>query len=147
MDPLQIKLTALDQCSAPMIWSAPAASEDLDQFEVLTGISLPAPLRRLLLLTDGAELNVPGTRFYTLHPVLPSLFPQNLPGLLEAMDEYHDFMERGFFPLGITSFGDPLFLVRATGEVVQWDHEADEEFLRWPDLESYLDDELDACLS
>lgn len=147
MNQLEVILTALDQCGAPMRWAAPATEEELDAFQTFTGVPIPAPIRRLLLLSNGMELNVPGTQFYTLSPVWPGLLPDSLPGLLEALWDHTGLLERrGFYPLGRTAFGDLLFLDVKTQEVVQWDHEADEEFLRWPNLEDYLDEELRACL-
>lgn len=147
MEPLALKLSLLDNSKAPMIWCPPASSEDLDRFETLTGIPMPFALRRLLLLTNGAEINVPGTRFYTLNPVYPTLFPHSLPGLLDAMDTYRLFeQDKPLYPLGVCADGARLFLDRTTEEVVRWEDEQSTESLRWPSLEDYLEGEISACI-
>jgi hypothetical protein len=42
------------------------------------------------------------------------------------------------------NFGDMLYM-RRDGQVVQIDHEDGSEFLTWPSLEAYLEDELANC--
>jgi hypothetical protein len=45
-----------------------------------------------------------------------------------------------------TNFGDWYLLEQKSGEVIQWDHETDEEFLRWKSFSKFLKDQIDEAL-
>lgn len=84
-------------------------------------------LKDLYVVTNGVEINVPGTILYPVVKVLEQNGGRkNAEELLE---------------IGTTSFGDRLF-VSLEGKIKQFDHETGEEFLEWVSLEQFLSDEL-----
>lgn len=85
-------------------------------------------LKALYLITNGVEINVPGTILYPIAKVLE----QNGEG------EPEDLLE-----IGATNFGDRL-LISSDGKIKQLDHETGEDFLEWGSLEQFLLDELSA---
>ncbi len=94
------------------------------------GGDVPAAITAFWRLHDGAEIYVPGTRLFSVEEARQELAsPTRDPEL---------------YPLGVMNFGDMLYM-RRDGQVVQIDHEDGSEFLTWPSLEAYLEDELANC--
>jgi hypothetical protein len=81
----------------------------------------------LWTITDGCEVNVPGTILWSYAQAQKQSAPP------------------GWSPLGLLNFGDPLYLDRSSGRVIQVGHETGELFLDWPSLADFLRDELAAA--
>lgn len=81
------------------------------------------PQAKLWSITNGCEINVPGTVLWSLEEAQTETAPP------------------GWFPLGRMTFGDNLFIAK-TGQITQVDHTDGSVFLTWPDLDSFLREEL-----
>lgn len=85
---------------------------------------IPEELCLLWEISDGLEVNAPGTVFYSMDQVkrLNKAASSNL-------------------LIGHMNFGDQLFLSKE-GELIQKDHETDEVFLKWENICTFLEEEL-----
>lgn len=105
--------------------SAPASKDKLleissrypSQFDALKG---------LYELTDGIEIDVPGTVLYSVEKLIS----------LNKDKASSDSIE-----IGIMNFGD-LILINKEGQILQIEHETGEVFLDWNTLVDFLNDEL-----
>lgn len=107
--------------------SAPASKDKLDRLSKLYPIQFEA-VEGLYAITDGVEIDVPGTVFYPIEKILSV----NENGLSE-----------GYLIIGHMNFGD-VISIDAAGKVVQIAHETGDVFLDWDNLEGFLCDELAA---
>lgn len=107
--------------------SAPTRSDDLNRLESLFPEQVKH-LRGLYAVTDGVEINVPGTVLYSADEVMKRNERRNSMDLVEV---------------GTFNFGDRLYLA-ADGTVTQIDHETGEFFFEWNSLNRFLMDELSA---
>lgn len=107
--------------------SAPASKDMLDKISKLYPIQFKA-IEGLYTITDGVEIDVPGTVFYSIEEIL-SVNERNL--------------EDGCLEIGHMNFGDTIS-VDSEGKVVQIELETGDVFLDWDSLEAFLNDELEA---
>lgn len=114
------KLLQLER-EMPMSFAPPATAEDLTVFRQRFP-QAPAILYELWAISDGVEINIPGTVLYGVKEALAASAPED------------------WVPLGRMSFGDPLYL-DPDGQVLQIDHEDGSLFLTWPCLLDFLEDE------
>lgn len=114
------KLLQLER-EMPMSFAPPATAEDLTAFRQRFP-QAPAILYELWAISDGVEINIPGTVLYNVKEALTASAPED------------------WVPLGRMSFGDPLYL-DPDGQVLQIDHEDGSLFLTWPSLLDFLEDE------
>ena len=105
----------------PMTFAPPADREAVAAFRRRCPRA-PDILYELWSISDGVELNVPGTVLYSAGEALEQ------PAL------------GGCVPLGHMSFGDPLYL-DAGGQVLQMDRRNGALFLSWPTLVDFLEEE------
>lgn len=89
---------------------------------------IPDALMELFSISNGIEVNVPGTVFYSVEDLM-----KNMKMRVVSQKE-------GWYPLGRMSFGDELF-INQSGRVIQVDHETGEIFLEWKSPEEFLEDE------
>ncbi|GFH42496.1 hypothetical protein Hs30E_10470 [Lactococcus hodotermopsidis] len=123
---------------AEMHFHAGASEDSIRHYENEANVKIPSAFREWLLFSDGGEIFVPGTVLYGVDGnAKPSLFSGN------------SGQERGTFALGDSllvigrfNFGDFLCVDTNSGEVVQWNHEADEEFLRWSNFFAFIEEEI-----
>lgn len=114
------KLLQLER-EMPMSFAPPAPAEELEVFRQCFP-QAPDILYELWAISDGVEINIPGTVFYSAKEALAAPAPGDC------------------VPLGHMSFGDPLYLA-PDGQVLQMDHEDGSLFLGWPSLLDFLEDE------
>lgn len=107
--------------------SAPAPKELLDKISKLYPVQFKA-IEGLYAITDGVEIDVPGTVFYSIEKILSV----NESGL-----------DDGYLEIGHMNFGDTIS-VDSEGKVVQIEHETGDAFLDWDSLEAFLNDEIEA---
>lgn len=121
----QLLLELESKCN--MAITVPASLDALYELK-LAYPTLPMEVLDMYAISNGIEINVPGTTFYSI---------EKLKDINESdvSDEY--------ITIGIMSFGDPLVIGR-DGKIYQIDHETGEEYLDWETLEDFLTDELDA---
>ncbi|MBN2764672.1 MAG: SMI1/KNR4 family protein [Bacteroidales bacterium] len=95
---------------------------------------IPQAMLELFEISNGLEINVPGTVIYSIHE------------LLERIGEEQQRLKEGLIPFGVMSFGDYLYM-KPGGKIIQVDHEERENFLEWNSIEDFLDDEFAGCES
>lgn len=118
------KLLQLEE-ELPMSFAPPAAAAELAAFRQRYP-QAPAVLYELWSISDGLEINRPGTVLHSAKEALAIPAPGD------------------WVPLGRMSFGDPLYL-DADGQVLQVDHEDGSLFLTWPHLLDFLEDEREGA--
>ena len=116
---------------APVEKHMPADEGSVNKVRLAAPQEIPQDLILLWQITDGIEINVPGTRLYSVAEATEYLLDDSK-------------TDGGLFPLGSLDFGDNLY-INATGEVIQIDHENGEVFLTWRSLIQFLEDELLSC--
>ena len=122
-----------------MILHAPASETEILSFDRSSGWTLPAPMKELLNLFDGGELFVPGTKVYGVSR-----------NNRKSLSEVNSHKERSCFGIPANyivfakmNFGDLLCInSNAPYDVIQWDHELDEEFLHYDSLIEWLEEEI-----
>lgn len=125
---------------APMKLKPGADQNSIMRYEDSVNISLPKEYQEWLLFSNGGEIFVPGTLLFGVgDSETHSLVEQNRDAARELFALNDSLLIVGRF-----NFGDLLCLDLRSGEAVQWDHELDEEFLRWPSFYQYLDEEITA---
>lgn len=107
--------------------SAPASKDMLDKILKLYPIQFRT-IEDLYAITDGVEIDVPGTVLYSIEIILSV----NESGLKD-----------GYLEIGHMNFGDTIS-INSEGKVVQIEHETGDVFLDWDSLEAFLKDELEA---
>ena len=123
---------------APMQFKDGAGELSIGQYEKTTNISLPQDYREWLLFSNGSEIFVPGTVFYGVDSTAKN-----------SLIEKNSQKERGLFAIGDSllvigrfNFGDLLCMDLNNGEIIQWDHETNEEFLRWNNFFDFIEEEI-----
>lgn len=87
---------------------------------------LPMGVVDMYAVSDGIEINVPGTVIYPLEKLISV-------NKLKAVNEY--------MTIGHMVFGDEI-VVDKDGKIYQIDHETGKIFLDWETIEDFLADEL-----
>ena len=134
---IQTLYITLQQYKDVMALNAPASSDALATFEKAQQLHLPPMLRKLLACFNGGEIFVPGTIIYGVNQEgAYSLAQANaVKGRFSIPAPYLVFAK--------LNFGDLIAINMATPhDVIQWDHEMDEEFDRWDHLESWLSEAI-----
>lgn len=123
----------------------PGASQSLiDLSETVLNRVIPDDYVQWLRISNGCEFISSGTIFYGLNT-----------GSKYFSLEYHNsaaFRSNYSLPddlmiIGKMSFGDLICIDAENGNIVQWDHENDEEFDYWETLMDYLDFECKSDFS
>ncbi|MCL2165193.1 MAG: SMI1/KNR4 family protein [Oscillospiraceae bacterium] len=135
---MKLSLQQLINAGVPMALNPAVTSQAIALFELQQRIQLPEYYREWLLFANGGELFVPGTQLYGIAPAAEnSLVAQN-----SSTNRSPYALPNSLYIVGRTNFGDILCVDLNSQELVQWDHEENEEFLRWNSLVDYIDDEL-----
>lgn len=130
----------LQRFSSVMIFNKPLPEKDLSEFQRVIGSELPSSYATMLRCFDGGELFVPGTIMYGVNK-----FKKN-----DALSEVNDGVYRDKFSIpqtyliiGKLNYGDLLCIdLKNRNELIQWDHEQDEEFCRWNNFEDWLEETI-----
>lgn len=115
----------------------PAVSEDeIKNFERENNISLPASYKELLTHFDGGEIFVPGTLIFGINNYedCPSIKDVNSKSKRSFISIPNDNLI-----IAELNFGDFIAIDLNSEEVLQWDHECDEEFDRWGTLYDFIE--------
>lgn len=107
--------------------NAPASLDLLYELKQMYPV-LPMAVLDMYAVSDGIEINIPGTTFYSLEKLL-------------SMNKADSLTE--YVKIGTMIFGDEI-VVGKDGKIYQIDHETGEEFLDWETFEAFLEDELSA---
>lgn len=119
-----------------------AASEDkIKEFQELNKIVLPPSYVELLKRFDGGELFIPGIRIYGISEK----------GNCRSIKQINGkSIRKGFkipvslLIIGKLNYGDWICIeLNDKYEIIQWDHEKDEEFCRWSCIEEWLTESID----
>lgn len=137
MHPTLIRLKSLN---APMKFKKGADSISIQNYESKANIKLPSEYIDFLKFSNGGEIFVPGTRFFNINENDEfSLSNQNTKENRSIFS-----LNESLIVIGSLNFGDLICINLQTSEVIQWDHETDQEFLRWRNFFDFLDDEIDS---
>ncbi len=118
----------------------PATQVDIKAFEVSASVKLPEELKALYLLFDGGEIFVPGTKIFGLR----STNKITLSSANSGKDRSLFHIPNNYILFAKLNYGDFICInTDALHDVIQWDHEADEEFVRWNSLETWLKEAIE----
>lgn len=107
--------------------SAPVSLDVLYDLKQMYPV-LPMAVLDMYAISDGIEINIPGTIFYPLEELLS----------INKTDSSREYIK-----IGAMNFGDEI-VVGKDGRIYQIDHETGEKFLDWDNFEDFLEDELAA---
>lgn len=107
--------------------SAPASKEELNRISRIYPKQFNV-IKALYEMTDGVEIDVPGTVLYPINKII-------------SLNE--NVGSEGYIEIGVMNFGDTI-LITSDGKIVQLEHESGDVFLDWDCLEDFLKDELHA---
>ena len=126
-----------------MRFNSPATEVDVKAYEVSDGKQIPEELKELYMLFDGGEIFVPGTRIY-------GLGSQNRKTIsaVNRNDRQSFSIPENYLVFARLNFGDFMCInTEVPFDVIQWDHESNEEYLKWGSLSSWLQETIEdyAC--
>lgn len=130
----------LQQYKSVMEFNRGCSESTLEEFQYKNGIRLPKSLVDLLKCFDGGELFIPGTVIY-------GTGINGGVSLKEANKKEKRSMfniPQSYLIFAKINYGDFLCIdLNGKNEVIQWDHELNEEFCKWDSLESWLSETID----
>lgn len=114
----------------------PGVSQNqIDEFEKFNGIVLPEQLKMLYMCFDGGEIFIPGTTIYGIR------FAEKQDSLCARNEKYHvnSSIPNNYIVFARLNYGDLICVnLNEPNDVIQWDHESDEVFCYWDDIDSWL---------
>lgn len=122
-----------------MRFNSPATEIDVKAYEISSGKRVPRELKELFMLFDGGEIFTPGTKIY-------GLGSQNKKTLSNVnRDDRKNFsIPNNYLIFAKLNFGDFICInTEAPFDVIQWDHESDEEYLKWSSISSWLQEAIE----
>lgn len=130
----------LKKFSQIMDFHEPVSVEEINRFQKQNGLNLPNSLIDLLRCFDGGELFIPGTIIYGIREQTNGNTIKRING---KQNRKSFNIPSTYLIIGKLNFGDWLCIdLNRTNEVIQWDHEVDEEFCRWNSLEDWLEETI-----
>ena len=117
-----------------------ATDSEIEAFETNNEIKLPEPLKALYKVFNGGEIFTPGTEIFGLDrfKYINSIRYENRRDVrrkYSISSNYIIIAKYNFGDLVCMNLNDPY-------DIIQWDHEADEQFFDWETVEEWLEDQL-----
>lgn len=123
-----------------MRFNKPAADGEIDEFQKTNGIELPQSYIELIRHFDGGEIFIPGTIIYGIAEKTVGRTVRDANGKLVRKDFS---IPQTLLIFGKVNYGDWMCIdLNGTNEIIQWDHETDEELCRWPDMNAWLEETI-----
>lgn len=116
------------------------SKESIINFEKNNSIILPQELKELYECFDGGEIFIPGTLIYGL---LPSEKRKNLreANLKKTRCDFN--LPNKYLIFAKLNFGDMICVnINSPFDVIQWDHESDEQFCYWNSIYEWLEETI-----
>lgn len=134
----------LEKFSDIMEFNRPATDIEIKQFQNTNGIELPNSYVELLKKFDGGEIFIPGTIIYGINTDVDNY---NLKKINGKSVRGNFNIPITLLIIGKTNDGDWICInLNPKNEIIQWDHEQDEEFCSWENLEDWLTETIDEYL-
>lgn len=131
----------LNMFGSTMEFEKPATDKEISDFQNTNGIILPPQYVDLIKTFDGGELFVPGTRFFGITKKKDYRTIKEVNGKDNRLNYS---IPHSFLIIGKLNYGDLLCIdLNNNHEIIQWNHENDEEFCRWNSLEEWLLETID----
>ena len=116
------------------------SEEAISSFEKSNSITLPSELKSLYRVFDGGEIFVPGTLIYGI----------NQSSKRKTLREANSKVSRGnytipsnYLVVAKLNFGDLICVyLNNPFNVIQWDHETDEQYCFWDSLFEWLEESI-----
>ena len=119
----------------------PITDVEIKRFQNTNGIELPNSYIELLKKFDGGEIFIPGTIIYGINTDVDNYNLKKING--KSIRENFN-IPATLLIIGKTNDGVWLCInLNPKNEIIQWDHEQDEEFCRWENLEEWLTETID----
>lgn len=123
----------------------PLAETSIEQFCIANNIELPPPLKELLRHFNGGELFIPGTKVYGVktsseYPDIKLVNSKEKRGAFSIPRTYLIFARLNYGDFVCINLNDPY-------DVIQWDHELDEQYCCWHCLEEWLEETIQNYLA
>lgn len=122
-----------------MDFNCPTSEKQIKEFELNNHIKLPFELIELLLKFNGGEIFIPGTTLYGIN------YPDDISNVNSSDIRKLFHIPNTYLIFGVYNFGDFICVnLNTPYDVIQWDHETDEEFYRWTNIKQWLSESIDA---
>lgn len=125
-----------------MEFNAPATEKELCEFNDYLNDKNPKEFKALLKCFNGGEIFIPGTIIYGVGGTTDDTVVAH--NSYEVKSRYK--IPNDYLVIGKMNFGDYICIDLNDNSVVQWDHENNEEFIRWDSLEDWLLESIDDYL-
>lgn len=116
----------------------PLSLSELEHFQNSNKITIPRSLVELFSCFDGGELFIPGTIVYGVNNenVKKTIKYANRKEIRDQFD-----ISKSYLIIGKLNFGDFICInLNSPYQIIQWDHEKNEEYCTWESLEEWLSD-------
>lgn len=121
--------------------NSPASGMDIAT-AIKGGFFIPREYIEVLKSFNGGELFAPGTVLYGLTRNKCSM---NVLNDIEVINQFS--IPSNYLIIGHLNFGDIICInTEPPYDVIQWDHETDEEFYKWPDISAFLNEQVEDYL-
>ena len=126
----------LKKFDSVMELNKPLTKGQLQEFQNSNGIIFPQAYTNMLEKFDGGEIFIPGTVLYGIIGDGHRLTVREI----KRKNTRKDFsIPRTYLIFGKNNYGDFICIdLNGQNEIIQWDHESDEEFCRWDNLEAWF---------
>lgn len=123
-----------------MEFNRSATDTEIEEFQSINNIKLPDSYIELLKCFDGGEIFVPGIVIYGINAGVN----KHTVKYINGKNVRKDFnIPSTLLIIGKLNYGDWLCIdLNQKNEIVQWDHEQNEEFCRWESLEDWLEETI-----
>ena len=123
-----------------MSFFSPASNEDILNFSNQHNFQLPKSYVELISCFDGGELFIPGTVIYG---ILEHEHNKTVVDMNGKKYRSNSSMPRTLLIFGRLNFGDWICIDLNTSEIIEWDHELDEEYCKWNSMEEWLQETIE----
>lgn len=114
----------------------------LERFQSVNDITFPNQLVELFSCFNGGELFVPGTLVYGIE----NSDPKKTIKFANRRDFRKNFrIPESYLIFARLNYGDLICIdLNEPHRLIQWDHEMDEEYCSWSNIEEWLSETIDA---
>lgn len=119
-------------------------SKFLEVFEGKMRICLPDDYKLFLMFSNGGELFIPGTTLYSYFDadIFSSLNRINDIATINLENKFS--IPKSYLIIGRLNFGDLICIdTKGEGNVIQWDHEQNVEYMHWISFSKWLSDAIE----
>lgn len=119
------------------------SANEIEKFERANEFILPPEYTAFVKKANGGEIFIPGTIIYGINLSETNKY-QDLKSNNEKTTRLHLSIPNNYLIIAKLNFGDFICInLKAPHDVIQWDHELDEEYMNWSSFKEYLEESIE----